>query len=197
MQDLYADLLRKTSLSGCLQQDPVGPLVQDLCTSTRISCARSQALCRTTCRRPPSRLRKRNFTSTARDGHAPSPQRVIHWKSEIATLPAFRVMEHTISAEGCTSKSEIATVTSISRDGHARSPQRVALRNQKSQLYLHSAPSTRTISANGCTSKSKNATLPAFRALDTRDLRRGFTRRNHASEASPSSSSKNATPLRN
>ena len=80
--------------------------------------------------------------------------------------------------------------TSISRDGHARSPQRVALRNPKSQFHLHSAHltlrnpklqfhlhsahSTRTISAEGCTSKSKNAISPAFRALDTHDLRRGL-----------------------
>ena len=35
----YADLLCKVSLSGCLHQDPVGPLVQDL--RMRISCARS------------------------------------------------------------------------------------------------------------------------------------------------------------
>ena len=64
--------------------------------------------------------------------------------------------------------------TSISRDGHARSPQRVALRNPKSQFHLHSAHLTRTISAEGCTSKSKNAISPAFRALDTHDLRRGL-----------------------
>ena len=40
---------------------------------------------------------------------------------------------------------------------------------------MHSKRSTRTISAKGCTSKLKSATLPAFRALDTHDLRRGFT----------------------
>ena len=58
----------------------------------------------------------------------------------------------------------------------------VALRNPKTQFYLHSGHSTRTISAEGCTSKSKKAISPAFRALDTHDLRRGFTLRNHASE---------------
>ena len=72
--------------------------------------------------------------------------------------------------------------TSISRDGHARSPQTVALRNPKSQFHLHSAHLTRTISAQGCASKPKKAISPAFRALDTHDLRRGFTFRNHASE---------------
>ena len=62
---------------------------------------------------------------------------------------------------------------SISGDGHARSPQKVKLRNQTWQLYLHSVRSTCTISAEVCASKSENATAPAFRALDTRDLRKG------------------------
>ena len=86
----------------------------------------------------------------------------------------FARCTHTISAEGCTSKSEIATFTSVSRDGHARSLQRVALRNQKSQLYQRFVRWTRAISAEGCASKSEIATLPAFRAMDTRDLRRGL-----------------------
>ena len=62
--------------------------------------------------------------------------------------------------------------TSIPRTRHARSPQRVALRNPKTQCRPHSAHSTRTISAEGCASKSKNTISPAFRALDTHDLRR-------------------------
>ena len=37
-RSLYADLFCKISLSGCLHQDPVGLLVQNLCM--RISCAR-------------------------------------------------------------------------------------------------------------------------------------------------------------
>ena len=64
--------------------------------------------------------------------------------------------------------------TSISRDGHARSPLRVALRNPKSQFHLHSAHLTRTISAEGYTLKPKTTISPAFRALDTHDLRRGL-----------------------
>ena len=88
-----------------------------------------------------------------------------------------------ISASGSCSRTSCArslyeirnrNFTSISRDGHARSPQRVALRNPKSQFHLHSAHSTRTISAEGCTSKSEIAISPAFRALDTHDLRRGL-----------------------
>ena len=64
--------------------------------------------------------------------------------------------------------------TSIPRNGSARSPRGVVLGNLKKQLYQHAALWARTISAEGCASKSENATLPAFRALDTRDLRRRF-----------------------
>ena len=68
-------------LSGCLQQDPVGPLVQDRCTRT--SCARS--LFQGSCirisagpplRRPACKSHNRNFAGIPHDGHAPSPQRV-------------------------------------------------------------------------------------------------------------------------
>ena len=91
-RSLYADLLCKISLSGCLQQDPVGPLVppvQDL--SFRI-------------RRLPSRLHKRNFTSV------PSPQRVTLGNQKLQLYQHFARWMHTISAEGCTSKSEITTL---------------------------------------------------------------------------------------
>ena len=53
-RSLYADLLRKISLSGCLHQGPAGPLVQFLCAnlvrglSVRTFAPRS---CRTTCAR--------------------------------------------------------------------------------------------------------------------------------------------------
>ena len=53
-RSLYEDLLHKISLSGCLQQDPVGPLVQDLSgslvqdLSVRMSASGS---CRTSCAR--------------------------------------------------------------------------------------------------------------------------------------------------
>ena len=134
-RSLYEDLLSKISLAGCLHQDPVGPLVQDLCM-----------------------------------------------KSEIATLPAFRAMDTRDLRRGPHFEIRNRNFTCIPRTRHARSPQKVALRSQKTQFHLHSAHSTRTISAEGCTSKSKNGISPAFRALDTHDLRRGFTFRNHASE---------------
>ena len=209
-RSLHQDLLCKISQTGSLRQD----------------------LCRTICRRPSPRLHKRNFTSIPRDGHAPSLQSITLGNQKSQLYQHFARWTHTISAEGCTSTSEIATLpafctmdtrdlrrglhfeirnrnfTSISCDGHARSPQRVALRNQKSQLYLHSVPSTRTISAEGCTSKSENATLPIsaegphFETMLQKScggkeiMSRGHTKCCTA-KTSPSSSSKNATPVRN
>ena len=41
-------------------------------------------------------------------------------------------------------------------------------------IALHFAPSTRTISAEGCAGPGQNALSPAFRALDTHDLRGGL-----------------------
>ena len=95
-------------------------------------------------------------------------------KSDIATLPAFRAMDTHDLRRGLHFETQKRNFTCIPRTRHARSPQRVALRNQKSQLYQHFARWTRTISVEGCTSKPKNAISPAFRALDTHDLRRGL-----------------------
>ena len=103
-------------------------------------------------------------------------------KSEIAISPAFRALDTHDLRRGLHFEIQNRNFTCIPRTRHARSPQRVALRNPKTQFHLHSTHSTRTISAEGCTSKSKNAISPAFRALDTHDLRRGFTFRNRASE---------------
>ena len=127
-------------------------------------------------------------------------------KSEIAIFQAFRAVDTHDLRRGLHFEIRNRNFTCIPRTRHARSPQRVALRSPKTQFHLHSAHSTRTISAKGCTSKSKNAISPAFRALDTHDLRRGlhfeiqnaispafraldkhdlrrgFTFRNHASE---------------
>ena len=106
-RSLHGDLLYKISLSGCLHQDSVGPLAQDLCM-----------------------------------------------KSEIATLPAFRAMD----------------THDLRRGLHFE------IRNRNFTRIPHSAHLTRTISAEGCgcTSKSETAISPAFRALDTHDLRRGL-----------------------
>ena len=66
------------------------------------------------------------------------------------------------------------TLACISRTQHARSPQRVARAWDKSHSGLHFAHSTRTISAEGCARMGQIALSPAFRALDTHDLRRGL-----------------------
>ena len=66
------------------------------------------------------------------------------------------------------------TLACISRTQHARSPQRVARAWDKSHSRLHFAHSTRTISAEGCARMGQIALSPAFRALDTHDLRRGL-----------------------
>ena len=120
-------------------------------------------------------------------------------RRQIALSPAFRALAHstrTISAEGCARSRQIALSpafraldaqdlrrglraqpahrTCISRTRHARSPQRVARAAAKSHSRLHFARSTRTISAEGCASTGRLALSPAFRALDTHDLRRGL-----------------------
>ena len=95
-------------------------------------------------------------------------------KSEIATSPAFRALDAHDLRRGLHFAIRNRNFTCIPRTRHARSPQKVALRNPKSQFHLHSAHSTRTISAEGSTSNSENAISPAFRALDTHDLRRGL-----------------------
>ena len=62
----------------------------------------------------------------------------------------------------------------ISRPRRVRFPQRVARDRAKTQSHLQFAPSTRTISTEGCPRPDQNAISPAFRALDTHDLRRGL-----------------------
>ena len=214
-EDLVQDVCVKISSDYLRKICASGLLVQDL--SLRMSAA---GICRTTC--------AKSLHQCSSNPAGPLVEDTLI--NANTTLPAFRAMNthdlrrrmrfeirnqlyqhfarwtRVISAEGCTSKSEIATLpaframdthdlrrelhfeirnrnfTSIPRTRHAGSPQRVALRNQKSQLYQHSAHSTRRISAESCTSKSEIATLPASRALDTHDLRRGFTFQNHASE---------------
>ena len=66
------------------------------------------------------------------------------------------------------------TLACTSGTRHARSPQRVARTPDKSHSRLLFAHSTRTISAEGCAHTGPIALSPAFRALDTHDLRRGL-----------------------
>ena len=55
-------------------------------------------------------IRNRNFTSIARDGHAWSPQKVARRNQKSQLYQHFAHSTRTISAESCTSKSEIATL---------------------------------------------------------------------------------------
>ena len=127
-----------------------------------------------------------------------SPQRVAHaWDNSHSRLH-FAHSTRTISAEGCARTAPIALSPALraldthdlrrglrgnftnrplacfSRTRRSRSPQRVARTWDKSPSRLHFAHSTRTISAEGCAGTGQIALSPAFRALDTHDLRRGL-----------------------
>ena len=88
--------------------------------------------------------------------------------------PAFRVLDTHDLRRGLRGHRTNRTLVCISRTRHARSPQRVARAWDKSHSRLHFAHSTRTISAEGCARMGQIALSPAFRTLDTHDLRRGL-----------------------
>ena len=92
----------------------------------------------------------------------------------IALSPAFRALDTHDLRRGSRGNFTNRTLACISRARHARSPQTVARYFHKSHSRLHFAHSIRTISAEGCAVISRIALSPAFRALDTHDLRRGL-----------------------
>ena len=133
----------------------------------------------------------RTLACISRARHARSPQRVARAAGKSHSRLHFAHSTRMISAEGCAHSRHIAldthdlrrglraqpanrTLACISRTRHARSPQRVARGPDKSHSRLHFAHSTRTISAEGCAHTRQIALSPAFRALDTHDLRRGL-----------------------
>ena len=93
--------------------------------------------------------------------------------SQIALSPAFRALDTRDLRRGSRAHRTNRALTCISRTRHARSPQMVARTWDESRSRLHFAHSTRTISAEGCARTGQIALAPAFRALDTHDLRRG------------------------
>ena len=141
---------------------------------------------------------KRNLTCISCPPHARSPQRVALDQSKTQSHLHFAPSTRTISAEGCARPIQNAispafraldthelrtglhatnpkrNLTCTLRPRHARSPQRVAREKSKTRSHLHFAPSTCTISAEGCAGPGKKIISPAFRALDTHDLRRGL-----------------------
>ena len=88
--------------------------------------------------------------------------------------PAFRALDARDLRRGLRGHRTSRTLACISRTRHAGSPQRVVRAWDKSHSRLHFAHSTRTISAEGCARVGQIALSPAFRTLDTRDLRRGL-----------------------
>ena len=91
-----------------------------------------------------------------------------------ALSPAFGALDTHDLRRGLRAHRTSGTLACISRTRHARSPQRVARAGCKSHSRLHFAHSTRTISAEGSARTGRAALSPAFGALDTHDLRRGF-----------------------
>ena len=139
-------------------------------------------------------IRNRNFTSISRDGHARSPQKVALRNQKSCTLPAFRAIDTHDLRRRLHFEIRNHNFTDISHDGHARSPQRVVLQNQKMQLYQHSVHSTPTISTEGSHFETMLQKYCACHEIMSRGHTKCYT--GHAI-ISPSSSSKNATPLRN
>ena len=145
-------------------------------------------------RRFPRGRQKHNFSCIPRTPHARSPQRVSRADPETQFRPHSAHSTRTISALGLLLRAagNAINFTYIPRTQHARSPQRVARADTETQFRLHSARSTRTISAEGHPGKTRksnfylhsapstrtitarNAISPAFLALDTHDLRRGW-----------------------
>ena len=93
---------------------------------------------------------------------------------QIALSPAFRALDTHDLRRGLRGQPANRTLACVSRTRHARSPQRVARGPDTSHSRLHFAHSTRAISAEGCAGSRQIALSPAFRALDTHDLRRGL-----------------------
>ena len=113
----------------------------------------------------------RTLACISRTRHARSPQRVARTAGKSHSHLHFDTHD---LRRGLRAHRTNRTLACISRTRHARSPQRVARGPDKSHSRLHFAHSTRTISAEGCARTGQIALSPAFRALDTHDLRRGL-----------------------
>ena len=105
----------------------------------------------------------RTLACISRTRPARSLQRVARTPDKSHSRLHFAQSTRTIS-EGC---ARMGQITHDLRMRVARTP-------DKSHSHLHFARSTRTISAEGCAHTGQIALSPAFRALDTHDLRRGL-----------------------
>ena len=128
--------------------------------------------------RSPQRVARSFHTSRSRLHFAPSTRTISAEGcaviSQIALSPAFRALDTHDLRRGLRGNFTNRALACISRTRHVRSPQRVARAAGESHSRLHFAHSTRTISAEGCARSRQIALSPAFRALDTHDLRRGL-----------------------
>ena len=143
---------------------PDTPRPQVVLPTRQFSSSRSPAAPRTTVALP-----RRQFSASS--SPATLRTRVAY---QIALSPAFRALDTHDLRRGLRADRTNRTLVCISRPRRARSPQRVARAAAKSPSRLHFAHSTRTISAEGCAGSRQIALSPAFRALDTHDLRRGL-----------------------
>ena len=143
---------------------PDTPRPQVVLPTRQFSSSRSPATPRTTLALP-----RRQFSASS--SPATLRTRVAY---QIALSSAFRALDTHDLRRGLRGQPANRTLACISRTRHARSPQRVARAAGKSHSRLHFARSKRTIYAEGCADSRPLALSPAFRALDTHDLRRGL-----------------------
>ena len=124
----------------------------------------------------PQLLRVLQLYYRVASSHLPTPQllRVLTLYYQVASSRLLRVLKLSYKVASCQlAAPQIAPRTKV-LTRKAQSPQRVARYFHKSRSRLHFAHSTRTISAEGCVVISQIALSPAFRALNTHDLRRGL-----------------------
>ena len=161
----YSAYYSCTTKSQCPSpSSPDTPRPQVVLPARQFSSSRSPATPRTTLALP-----RRQFSASS--SPATLRTRVAY---QIALSSAFRALDTHDLRRGLRGQPANRTLACISRTRHARSPQRVARAAGKSHSRLHFAHSTRTISAEGCAGSRQIALSPAFRALDTHDLRRGL-----------------------
>ena len=191
---------RTISAEGCARTAPIVHFARSTRTISAIALSPAFRALDTHDLRRGLRADRANRTRAciSRPRHARSPQRVARGPRQSHSCLHFARSTRTISAEGCAEISQIAlspafraldthdlrrglrgnftnrALACISRTRHARAPQRVARAWDKSHSRLRFAHSTRTISAEGCARTGQIALSPAFRALDTHDLRRGL-----------------------
>ena len=120
-------------------------------------------------------LQSRQFSSSS-SPDTPPPFAVLSFQLQIAPRTTVVLASRQFSfysSPNTRAHGTNRTLACISRN-RARSPLRVAPEPDNSHSRLHFAHSTRTISAEGCAGTGQIALSPAFRALDTHDLRRGL-----------------------